>query len=62
MHCSRRAIADKLTSQDGINAPSNSNSAAMHAATKAAHVINDLVESNFGSLDSVMRTCTAALL
>ena len=56
MHCSRRAIADKLTSQDGINAPNNSNSAAVHAATKAAHVINDLVESNFGSLDSVMRT------
>ena len=60
MHCTRRAIADKLTSQEGINAPGNS--AAVHTATKAAHVINDLVESNFGSLDIVMRTCTAALL
>ena len=60
MHSTRRAIADKLTSQDGINAPGKS--AAVHAATKTAHVINDLVESNFGSLDIVMRTCTAALL
>jgi hypothetical protein len=60
MHCTRRAIADKLMSQDGINAPGNS--AAVHTATMAAHVINDLVESNFGSLDTVMRTCTAALL
>ena len=57
MHCSRRAIADKLTSQDGINAPGKS--AAVHAATRSAHVINDLVESNFGSVDTVMRTYAA---
>ena len=34
MHSTRRAIADKLTSQDGINAPGKS--AAVHAATKTA--------------------------
>ena len=51
MHCSRRAIADKLTSQDGINAPSNSNSAA-HGAAGTANgddPLRDLTEGLFFS-------------
>lgn len=49
----RRAIADKLTSQDGINAVGVS--AAVHKAIKGAHTMNDHVESNFGSYDNVNR-------
>ena len=48
-----RAIADKLTSQDGANAIGKID--AMHAATSGAHVMNDHVETNFGSWDVVAR-------
>ena len=48
-----RAIADKLTSQDGVNAVGKC--AAMHAATSGAHVMNDHTETNFGSWDVVAR-------
>ena len=51
MHDSRRAIADKLSSQDGENAPAKR--AKMHKATVGAHVANDHVESIFGSYDYV---------
>lgn len=51
MHDAKRAIADKLTSQDGINAPGKQ--AKMHKATAGAHVANDNVESIFGSYDYV---------
>ena len=46
MHDSLRAIADKLTSQDGANAVGNLSAA--HEHTKGAHQMNDHVESNFG--------------
>jgi superoxide dismutase len=49
----RRAIADKLTSQDGVNAVGVSE--AVHEATKGAHTMNDHVESNFGGFDNVCR-------
>ena len=48
-----RAIADKLTSQDGVNAIGKSET--MHAGTSGAHMMNDLVETNFGSWDLVAR-------
>ena len=51
MRDSKRAIADKLTSQDGINAPTKRQK--MHLATIGAHVANDRVESIFGSYDYV---------
>lgn len=51
MHDSKRAIADKLTSQDGMNAPGKQQK--MHRATVGAHVANDRVESIFGSYDYV---------
>ena len=51
MHDSKRAIADKLSSQDGENAPEKRS--AMHAATVGAHTANDRVESNFGAYDYV---------
>ena len=51
MHDSRRAIADKLTSQDGANAVGNLETA--HEHTKGAHQMNDHVESNFGCYDNV---------
>ena len=51
MHDRRRAIADKLTSQDGDNAVGKL--AAAHANTKGAHQMNDHVESNFGCYDNV---------
>ena len=47
----RRAIADKLTSQEGINSVGNLSAAAEH--TKGAHQMNDHVESNFGCYDNV---------
>ena len=43
MHDTKRAIADKLSSQDGANAPAKQQK--MHAATVGAHVANDRVES-----------------
>ena len=51
MHDTKRAIADKLTSQDGANAPAKQQK--MHKATIGAHVANDRVESIFGSYDYV---------
>ena len=51
MHDSKRAIADKLTSQDGMNTPAKQQK--MHKATAGAHVANDRVESIFGSYDYV---------
>jgi hypothetical protein len=56
MRDARRSIADKLTSQDGVNAASAAKSARVHEATKGAHVNNARVESHFGKADSVMRT------
>ena len=53
MRDTRRAIADKLTSQDGANAMGKC--AKVHAATVGAHVTNDTVEGNFGCYDYVMR-------
>eukprot|EP00966_Prymnesium_polylepis_P319048 7368990-Prymnesium_polylepis.1 len=51
MHDSKRAIADKLTSQDGANAVGKLSTAAQH--TEGAHQMNDHVESNFGCYDNV---------
>lgn len=53
MRDSRRAIADKLTSQDGANAVGKSET--MHKRTRGAHVMNDHVESHFGSYDFLAR-------
>ena len=54
MRDKRRSIADKLTSQDGANAPGKR--ARVHEATKGAHTGNDRCESNFGSHDVNVRT------
>ena len=51
MHDPRRAIADKLTSQDGTNAVGKLSAIAEHSV--GAHPMNDHVESNFGCYDSV---------
>eukprot|EP00966_Prymnesium_polylepis_P243902 5641009-Prymnesium_polylepis.1 len=51
MRDSRRAIADKLTSQDGVNAAGKLSAARVH--TVGAHQMNDHVESTFGCFDSV---------
>eukprot|EP00966_Prymnesium_polylepis_P007183 165724-Prymnesium_polylepis.1 len=51
MHDSRRAIADKLTSQDGANAVGKLGE--VHNQTQGAHQMNDHVESNFGCYDNV---------
>ena len=51
MHDAKRAIADKLSSQDGANAPVKQQKT--HEATIGCHVANDRVESNFGSYDYV---------
>ena len=56
MRDAKRAIADKLTSQDGANASSSAKAARVHEATKGAHVNNARVESHFGKADNVMRT------
>lgn len=55
MRDSRRAIADKLSSQDGANAANASKAARVHEATKGAYVNNARVESHFGKADNVMR-------
>ena len=47
----RRAIADKLSSQDGANAVGRL--ADVHEHTKDTHQMNDHVESNFGCYDLV---------
>ena len=52
-HDSNRAIADKLSSQDGANSWANRGD--RHKASIGAHVSNDLVESNFGCVKYVMR-------
>ena len=51
MRDGRRAIADKLTSQDGANSVGNLGAA--HEKTKGDHQMNDHVESNFGCYDNV---------
>ena len=51
MHDTRRAIAEKLTSQDGACAPAKRQR--MHEATIGAHVNNSRCESIFGSYDYV---------
>ena len=56
MRDAKRAIADKLSSQDGANAASSAKAARVHEATKGAHVNNARVESHFGKADNVMRT------
>ena len=53
MRDTRRAIADKLTSQDGVNAVGKN--AVTHDRTRGAHVMNDHVESHFGSYDYLSR-------
>eukprot|EP00966_Prymnesium_polylepis_P220392 5098252-Prymnesium_polylepis.1 len=50
MHDPRRAIADKLTSQDGVRSVGNLGAAAKHS--EGAHQMNDHVESNFGCYDN----------
>ena len=40
MRDSKRAIADKLSSQEGANAVSTAKSAKVHEKTKGAHVMN----------------------
>ena len=56
MRDTKRAIADKLSSQQGVNAASAAKSARVHEATKGAHVNNGRVESHFGKTDNLMRT------
>ena len=53
-HDPKLALADTLTSQDGVN--SIGKNAEAHAATVGAHTTNDTVESNFGCYDHVLRT------
>ena len=53
MRDARRAIAAKLTSQDGAECVAKC--ARLHEATKGAHVMNDHVESNFGTYDYLAR-------
>ena len=52
MHDTRRAIAEKLTSQSGASAAPEVRRR-VHKATIGAHVMNDHVESNFGSYDYI---------
>lgn len=59
MRDARRAIADKLSSQDGVNAPGKC--AAVHEVTRGAHVMNDHVESIFSGADHVVRTCASIM-
>ena len=63
MRDTRRAIAEKLTSQDGACAPAKRQR--MHEATVGAHVNNSRCESIFGSYDYVghiFRGASAAAL
>ena len=63
MHDTKRAIAEKLTSQDGECAPAKRQK--MHKATIGAHVNNSRCESIFGSYDYVghiFRGASAAIL
>ena len=52
----KRAIADKLSSQEGANAANAAKSARVHEKTMGAHVMNAHVESHFGKADNCMRT------
>ena len=54
MHCKRIALADKLSSQGGVNAFGANADA--HERTKRAHQNNDSVENKFSSADFCMRT------
>ena len=56
MRDAKRASADKLSSQQGINAASAAKSTRIHEATacKGAHVNNGRVESHFGKADHLM--------
>jgi hypothetical protein len=63
MYDTKRAIAEKLTSQDGACAPAKRQK--MHEATIGAHVNNSRCESNFGSYDYVghiFRGASASIL
>ena len=60
MRDAKRAIADKLSSQQGVNAASAAKSTRIHEATKGAHVNNGRVESHFGKADHLMRTFRGA--
>lgn len=54
MHDKKLALADKLTSQDGVN--SIGNQAQGHADTQGCHASNDaLAESVFGTFDMILR-------
>ena len=52
----KRAIADKLSSQEGANSANAAKSARVHEKTMGAHVMNAHVESHFGKADNCMRT------
>jgi len=54
MRDAKRAIAAKLTSEDGDECVAKS--ARVHEATKGAHVMNDHVETNYGIYDQRSRT------
>jgi hypothetical protein len=56
MRDKKRAIADKLSSQEGANAANAVKSARVHEKTIGAHVMNAHVESHFGKADNCMRT------
>jgi hypothetical protein len=56
MRDKKRAIADKLSSQEGANAANAAKSARVHEKTIGAHVMNAHVESHFGKADNCMRT------
>ena len=51
----KRAICDKLSSQNGANAATADSAEEVHQAIRGAHVINDYVESTFGCYDAVAR-------
>ena len=53
MHDPKLALADKLESQDGVNAWSKNEDA--HRRTIDAHVTNDAVENKFAIADYIMR-------
>ena len=53
MHDPKLALADKLESQDGVNAWSKNEDA--HRRTIDAHATNDAVENKFAIADYIMR-------
>jgi hypothetical protein len=60
MHDKRLALADKLSSQGGINAFSANADA--HARTQRCHGTNDAVENKFASADYILRTYRNSLI